>query len=300
MNNFDLVLQYAKERQLVLLLRRAGKPLRTDASGRPVWTDDDVIAQYRFCNIHREDDTVTQWVRENIREPFADHKHLWFMLAIARRINLPATLEELLADKKGAWPVKTYNPERMMAVLDARTARGEQVYTGAYMITAETGAAHKGQTKSRTTAYSNLLPLWQKAATIEPQLHHTLQGAFQAILGQGFAWGPFMTYEVVTDLRHTRYLREAPDVNTWANAGPGALRGLNRLFDRPLKASLKPEDANQEMVALLAAVNKKWPKSKGYHRWELRDVEHTLCEFDKWMRVRSGEGAPRSKYAPHL
>ena len=29
---------------------------------------------------------------------------------------------------------------------------------------------------------------------------------------------------------------------------------------------------------------------------EMRDIEHSLCEFDKYERVRLGQGAPRSKY----
>ena len=29
---------------------------------------------------------------------------------------------------------------------------------------------------------------------------------------------------------------------------------------------------------------------------EMRDIEHTLCEFDKYERVRNGEGKPRSIY----
>ena len=29
---------------------------------------------------------------------------------------------------------------------------------------------------------------------------------------------------------------------------------------------------------------------------EMRDIEHSLCEFDKYERVRNGEGAPRGRY----
>jgi hypothetical protein len=279
---------FMKERHSVYLARQKGK--------KWPWTEDPILQQYRFCNVYRELDTVTIWIREHIREPFADHPHLWFMLAIARRINLPATLEELMADKK-AWPHKGFwDPGRMVDILDARTARGDPVYTGAYMITAETGAEHIGQTKSRTTAYSNLLPLWTKNGTIAPQLGGSLQRAFNAILGQGFAWGPFMTYEVVTDLRHTRYLRDAEDIYTWANAGPGAFRGLNRIHGRPLKQAQSPVTACMEMQQLLRVAPQLWPRQ--WPKLEMRDIEHSLCEFDKYERVRLGEGKPRSLYHP--
>lgn len=303
------------ERHSIYLKRQAGQPWP--------WTADPILREYRFCNVYRELDTVTIWIREHVREPFADHPWLWFMLCIARRINWPATLEELMADKRGAWPIEAnpfrrrgnavssagsvmWRPERMIEVLDARTARGEQVYTGAYMITARVGPEHIGVTKSRATAVDNLLPLWQKAATIEPHLHGTLRAAFLALLRQGFAWGPFMTYEVVTDLRHTRYLHDAPDIYSWANAGPGAIRGLNRLYGRPLTDLPSPGQMCDEMAAILDMMNSRsatwaecaWPRKKGWERLELRDIEHSLCEFDKHQRVLLGEGRPRSKYQP--
>ena len=41
--------------------------------------------------------------------------------------------------------------------------------------------------------------------------------------------------------------------------------------------------------------SKFWPQE--WPAWEMREVEHTLCEFDKFERVRLGEGAPRQRYA---
>lgn len=118
-------------------------------------------------------------------------------------------------------------------------------------------------------------------------------------------WGPFMAYEVVTDLRHTRYLRNAPDIYTWANAGPGAIRGLNRLYGRDLNAKPKPEQTNAEMFKLMIELNDL--DEPGFnatfgeprdvnHRFEMRDIEHSLCEHDKYQRVANGEGKMRSKY----
>ena len=114
-------------------------------------------------------------------------------------------------------------------------------------------------------------------------------------------WGPFMAYEVVTDLRHTRYLKDAHDIYSWANAGPGAIRGLNRLYGRNLEAKPHPRQTNEEMHTLMQDLNRLTDPGfastfPGELRFEMRDVEHTLCEFDKYERVRLGEGKMRSKY----
>jgi hypothetical protein len=46
-----------------------------------------------------------------------------------------------------------------------------------------------------------------------------------------------------------------------------------------------------------------WAISKDYlPEWfpklEMRDIEHSLCEFDKYERARLGHGKPRSRYIP--
>ena len=106
-----------------------------------------------------------------------------------------------------------------------------------------------------------------------------------------------MAYEVVTDLRHTRYLQGASDIYSWANAGPGAIRGLNRLHGRPVKQGLRQEQANQEMLEIMRALGRGLWRSD-FPILEMRDVEHCLCEWDKYERVRLGEGKPRARFRP--
>ena len=93
-----------------------------------------------------------------------------------------------------------------------------------------------------------------------------------------------MSYELVTDLRHTYYLHDAEDIMTWANAGPGAMRGLNRIHGRDLDDTSKKHDWCHEMRELL---NIAWMKYS--LDFELREIEHSLCEFDKYERVRLGQ-----------
>jgi hypothetical protein len=106
-----------------------------------------------------------------------------------------------------------------------------------------------------------------------------------------------MAYEVVTDLRHSIHLQNAEDIMTWANAGPGAQRGLNRIHGRPLNQTIKKDVLNMEMKDLLDISDEvAGMLNTNVPRLEMREIEHCLCEYDKYERVRLGEGRPRAKY----
>lgn len=305
---------YARARHNIYLKRAAGWP--------GPWTDDPILRDGRFCNIFRELDTVTQWIEKHIRQPYADHPHLWFMLAIARYINWPPTLAYLIelaeVHNVPAWPSHPlfecgeaalprdgFEASTLTWALQNRSQETDKTYTGAYMIRAESDPSKHWYTwtKHRYIAEIVLGRLWEdRAQWVELLEASDPQPSLQQVWDhfqqhRYIGWGPFMAYEVVTDLRHTRYLRQAPDILTWANAGPGAIRGLNRLYGRELKEQPKRERTNNEMFWLLSDMNGSaalWPSK--WPRFEMRDIEHTLCEFDKYERVRLGEGKMRSKY----
>jgi len=271
--------KFMKERHTIYLKRQANKPWP--------WTQDEILQTYKFCNIFRELDTVTRWINDNWRVPFKDHPNLWFAMAVARQINWPDTLAEI------GFPLK-WDSRRVKKIMYARQKRKQKVYTGAYMLTG--GATNgKGLDKNIYTVDKILSPLFKNKKLI-PQKGDTLQEAWKRFLPcMGF--GPFIAFEVITDLRHTRYLKDATDIHTWANAGPGAYRGLNRIFDHKLDQK-RPSEALSEMQFLLrkSKIKANWPNDNQYPKLEMRDIEHTLCEFDKYERVRLGEGRPRAKY----
>ncbi len=106
--------------------------------------------------------------------------------------------------------------------------------------------------------------------------------------------GPFIAYEIACDLRFTPLLSGATDINTWANLGPGAVRGLKRLGMKPTVQSmveLYGLAINEEMVG-----HHVFPHNDGDPPFELREIEHSLCEFDKYQRVKTGVGRPRERY----
>ena len=249
------------------------------AEGQPYpWTDDPILKEYSFCNVYRELDRVTIWIRENWREPYADHPNLPFAMAMARQINWPDTLQEI------GFP-EHWNPESIKAIMQGRLNRKEKVYTGAYMLTGTLGG-----TKVEQTIDKILTPLYEMPPRI---INNSLEETWKRYLPYpGFSG--FMAYEVVTDLRHTKHLENAEDIMTWANPGPGAKRGLNRIHGRELEKSIPRKQLISEMKELLDVCN------MAPLPLEMRDIEHCLCEFDKYERVRLGQGKPRAKYKPKI
>lgn len=274
-------------------------------------TCDPSLQKYRYCNVFRELDRVTQWIDRHIREPFADHPDLWLMLAISRYINWPPTLQYLMNRGEvkcdfNAWPNDdgqglphfAFTPQGLGDALDARSATGEKVYTGAYMIRAESNpnAEWYSWTKQQYIAQVVIGRLWEdREGWFKGNSQPTMEGVWKRFQDKRYiGWGPFMSYQVVVDLRHTRYLRDAPDINTWSALGPGSRRGLNRLAGRPVDYALKQDEGLAEMRAI-------WEEQDAHRapwvpRIDLSDIQNSLCEVDKLLRVRTGEGRPRAQY----
>lgn len=265
--------------------------IRKDGGAPQPWTDDPILAAYRFCNVRREDDRVTVWIRQNIRERYADHPHLWLMLCIARQINWPPTLEHLMAT--GAWPGSDnfdFAPA-MTRELNDWQARGQKVYTGAYMISAP---SKKGQNKQEYIAETVIGALWERRRTFSWSAIGADRRSLRRThewLTRSNGWGPFMAYQAVVDMRFTALLRDAEDVHLWAAAGPGTIRGLNRLHGRAVEYPLKQGQALSEMRAIYGVVQQETGVAMDFS-----DVPNILCETDKYLRVKLGQGKPRALY----
>ena len=167
---------------LKFMLQRHRIYLRREVEGLPKpWTRDPILQSYRFCNVYRELDTVTQWIRRHIREPYADNRNLWFMLAMARQINWPDTLQEIM--DYGYWPVNGYRWEKVRNVMLERQARGEKLYTGAYMLNAHGTKPTDPKDKAFFTTKLVLDSVWEHRAAISQAFEHgSMRDAWAALL----------------------------------------------------------------------------------------------------------------------
>ena len=276
---------------------------------RPPFTQDVILQTFKFCNVFREHDRVTTWIRENIREPYDKHPNLFVMLGMARIYNLPETLQALIDGGPETWPVisRAFDSRAVTKLTQERKDQGRKIYTGAYMISAPSSPSNLwfGQSKQAYIAEGVVGGLFARRRDC-PFRHSSdsplpLEGAWSWMrTNKLLGWGPFMSYELVTDARWTSLLRCSPNIDSWANAGPGAIRGLRRLLreDGRLRGVPSPTVSRAEALPLMQRLLEEAPRNlpRWFPRLEMRDIQHSLCEVDKYLRVKHGEGRPRSMF----
>ena len=275
-NPVDRFMYWMQERQRIFHRKEAG-------NDRP-WTDDPILHEYKFTNVFRQQDRVT--IELNNRYSIRDSmRTLAWKISMFRMFNWPETYDELVKHSM----LTKWNERTAKKVLRKMKADKRQIFTGAYIIT------NSGSTRPKIElAAEALTELWNGLHTIVNEITRVNSLEYACLVLQRYPMmGKFTSYEVVTDMRHTKILNNATDIYTWANPGPGAKRGLNRIFrgHRGKKPAGGTQQYISEMQALMNDI-----KVIDKKRLEMRDIEHSLCEFDKYERVRLGEGRPRSKY----
>lgn len=260
---------------------------RRESSLPPPWTDDPILRTYRFCCVQREDDRVTRWIAANWREPHAADPDVWFAMVVARLTNSISTMEEL------GWPLP-WNRDRFVDVLRARRERGEAAFGSAYMITT---SSYPGE-KVVHLADLVLGPLWHNREIARPRAGDTLT-SYHATIGQFFGLSSFMAAQVVADAKYVAPLSDARDWHTFAASGPGSRRGLNRVLGRAVDAHWREDDWRLALGRLREALLPRLAE-RGLPELHAQDVQNVLCELDKYLRAKNGEGRPKQRFRPHV
>lgn len=259
---------WIREREHIREDKESGVP-------RP-WTKDPILNTYRFCNVRREDDRVTLWIRRNWSRP--KDRNLVLAMAIARLVNWPDTLEKL------GYP-EEWNPQHFINTINQRTLAGHKTWSSAYIVSTNGNAVAKPVYVAQTV----LNPIAARCAgqgwptPLAPMYH-----ALRAVPGVG----SFIAGQIIADLKNTigSPWHDAADWFTFVVPGPGSRRGLARLIGKPAPYSLSDREFYKHFeVAEDLAMNV-------FQDLCAQDIQNCLCEFDKYMRVRLGEGKPRQHY----
>lgn len=241
----------------------------------PPWTNDHTMATTRWCNVHREDDKVTRWMAEHWRD--AD-KPLWWSV-LGRMVNYIPSLEVLLGCN---------SPEECKTILKARRDEGEKIWTSAYTIST------CGRKMDKVDYVIDIVI--EGVRFDEKYINYsTLRSCYTGLIGID-GLGSFLAGQVVADLKNTPLhpLQTAPDWFTWCSWGTGSLRGLKWYYGCPTGSCVTPrnfqdaiEQCYEETMPFL---------HEALREMHMQDFQNCLCEFGKFMKIKTGVGHARNRY----
>lgn len=245
------------------------------------WTTDAVLAEHRFCNTYRASDRVSQHlIRVAYESPSQAAADVFVRVMMHRLFSRPATWE-LVDAAAGGLTAATFDPVALGAVLDDAHAAGQRLYTSAFILCATPAYGHARK-------HRNHLALVQ--AMLEGGVPERVRSAtsLEAVYDELRAWpllGPFMAYQIAIDLNYTSIIDF--DENAFTMPGPGALRGLRKVFADA--GGLTPAQLVHWLVRFQDVVAEDLgiepPRLFG-RPLKAIDCQNLLCEVDKYSRVR--------------
>lgn len=261
---------FAAERQRVYRRRLAGAP--------GPWTDDPVIARFRFTNAYRAADRVSQDLIRMQYDGPQDADNLVLRTLLFRMFNKPSTWATLESEI-GELSTDSFSVARYGAVLDAMLNRGDRVYSAAYIIPPPPfGATRKHTNHLRLIDY-----MMQSGVTRQLRDARSLANVFKVIAGYP-SLGPFLAYQLTIDLNYSALLDF--DENDFVVPGPGALSGIAKCF--PGLPLTYAADVIRWMVdhqeAMFDEFDLEFADLFG-RRLSLIDCQNLFCETDKYARV---------------
>ena len=275
---FDTYWRFAAARQAIYSARMAGSPLP--------WTDDQILVSYRFTNVFRAADRVSQFlIGEVIPGGPAPHDpaDVVFRILLFKVFNKEETWRHL-ESRLGEVTWRTYRFETFCAALDDAAGKGP-IYSAAYLMP----PPRLGEQRKHAN-HLRLLELMMHDGIVDRVLATRSLGDVYAALVVYPGLGPFLAFQYAIDLNYSDLL--AFDENDHVVAGPGARDGVRKCFG-PEAAGLEAEviryvvDTQDEHFGRLGLA---FPGLFG-RPLHLIDAQNLFCEVDKYARVRHPEVA---------
>lgn len=273
---FDTYWRFAFARQNLYLsrIRDCSKP----------WSTDPVLQKFRFTNVYRATDRVTQYLISKVQyrdgaPQSADE--IVFRTLLFKTFNRISTWEQLEGEL-GEITWANFRFDHYEAALRKASSLGP-IYSAAYMMPPpKFGEAKKYRNHLRLLELmmaDGLPGVISKAKSLQQVFADLVR--YQSI-------GPFLAYQYAIDLNYSPVLEL--DENEFVVAGPGAKDGIRKCFGKD-SAGIESEIieymvTHQENHFQRLSLDFESLNGRPIH---LIDAQNVFCEVDKYSRVAHPE-----------
>lgn len=276
---YDLYWYFAAERQKIFERRTLGQP--------SPWTDDVILQHFKFCNVFRASDRVSQYMIKSIcyhNEPCSNNDRLFQIVSfrLFSKIETWVAVHEYL----GRFPLLNDLADGSFTkALEHAIAKNGRIYTNAFILCANNAY---GQPKKYLN-HAELLRDMFLNNNLGQRLQEapSLQAIFELIIRYPLM-GNFMSYQIAIDLNYSSIIDF--NENDFTIAGPGALRGLQKVFvnlgDYSPAEAIRWMVRNQEQEFSKLGLEFNGLFGRALHAV---DAQGLFCEVDKYCREAAPE-----------
>jgi len=289
--------RFAAERQAIFLRRARSEP--------PPWTDDHVLAKYKFTNAYRACDRVSQYLIRNViyRDDLPNSpQEVFFRILLFKFFNKIETWE-VLERKFQSITFEGFDIELYKNALEVESRKGARIYSAAYIMPPN---RHYSGKCSKIQGNLDLL-----VQMIKDELPNKLTECKK--MQEGFKMlthyptiGNFLGYQFITDINYS-HITDFSEMD-FVVPGPGARSGLRKCFS---------DFGNLSEIGLIKFACDM--QEKEFQRLgldfqslfgrplQLIDCQNLFCEVDKYARVahpevsvQAGRKRIKQRFRPNL
>ena len=243
------------------------------------WTSDGILTAHRFTNAYRAADRVSQYLIRHVAyagDPTADE--VAFRVLLFKLFNRIETWE-LLTTAIGEIDVAGFDVDRYDRVMTSAFEEGQRLYSAAYIMPAASRASRR---KHRT--HLDLIRTMLRQRLPQRLLEaRSMERAFHLLIDYP-GIGPFLAYQLVTDLNYSSVLNFSE--MDFVMAGPGARSGIRKCFTD------RGDYDDETLIRFVAERQADEFGSRGLtfqDLWgrplQLIDCQNLFCEVDKYARI---------------
>jgi hypothetical protein len=281
--------------------RHAAFEARLDGGSWP-WSDDPILQTFKFCNVYRALDRVSQYLISEVAygsDSMTTPLDRIFQLVAFRTFSKIGTWRETSAVLGGAPRLEHLRSGAFAQALDEVKTRAGGLYTGAFILCANKAFGFDEKHRNHEALFRHM---FIDNACAERALDARSLEALVALLQSFPLIGPFMAYQTAIDLNYSDLF--GFDENDYVQAGPGALRGLRKAFIS--LGDYSPSDAIQWMVERQGdEFDRLGLRFNGLFGRPLHaiDCQGLFCELDKYCReafpeLASARTRIKARYKP--